>query len=124
MAVRIGDLAKATKVVTFVYEGEEVTIEYRLNAMTPAQSELIGRVTEMFGKPITLRQETQVTNELIDTLCWLVVNWDVLNEKGKPLPINRDWLNRLPSAFLYTLFGEILADLRPNAASAEMQSAI
>lgn len=122
MPIRLEDLAKTTKRVTFEYDGEPVTVEYRLNAVTPQQGELIERLTSMFGGAVTLSEENKVNEQLIDVLNWLVVSWDVLDDKGKPLPVTKTWLRKLPSAFLYTLFGEILADLRPNAQSAAISS--
>lgn len=126
MPIRLEDLTKESKQVTFEHLGEQVTISYRLNALTPMQGDLIARMSEMFksnAKPITLAEENGMNSELIDALLWLLVEWDVLGENGKPLPITRKWLSRLPSSFLYTLFGEILADMRPNARSAAISSA-
>jgi hypothetical protein len=125
MPMRLADILKETQTIDFEYGGEMAQIEFRINAITPQQSELIARMGELFragqagdeDAGITLQQETELNQELIDVLLWLLVSWDVLGRTGKPVPITRNELKKLPSAFLYSLFGAIVGAHRPNAGS-------
>jgi hypothetical protein len=124
MPMRLADILKETQTIDFEYGGEIAQIEFRVNAITPQQSELIARMGELFRAgqagdeaTITLQQETELNAELIDVLLWLLVSWDVLGRTGKPVLITRNELKKLPSAFLYSLFGAIVGAHRPNATS-------
>lgn len=125
MPMRLADIVKEVQTLDFEYGEETAQIEFRVNAVTPQQSELIMRMGELFRAgqagndetTITLQQETELNAELIDVLLWLLVSWDVLGRNGKPVPITRNELKKLPSAFLYSLFGAIVGAHRPNATS-------
>lgn len=97
MPIGLAELQSNTRTLSVDYDGETVTIVYRPGVLTPATS-------DEFGK--------QATVEQLETM---LVSWDVLDEKGKALPVSRELLDALPARFLAHLSGAILGDMRPNA---------
>jgi len=55
---------------------------------------------------------------LVALLVDCLVEWDLLDEKGKPLPINAKALSSLPTLFLSRVVQAITEDMRPNLPSA------
>ena len=119
MPIRMSDVLKETRTETFEYSGEQVTVEFRQNALTPQFSEMVLRFTELENEEGTgrLRLESELSGELVEALVWLMTEWDVLGDNGKPLPITKANLRRLPTSFLFALLAALLGVNRPNEAS-------
>lgn len=96
MPITLTDLQGNTRTLTVEYDGDTVTIVYRPGAITPSSSQDFSRQTTA------------------DQLLELLVSWDVLDDKGKALPVSKDLLDTLPARFLAHLVSAIVGDLRPN----------
>lgn len=122
MPIRLSDVMKESRKAEFEFSGETVTVEFRQNAVTPQFSEMILRFTELDAledKQESFRAETALTTDLVEALVWLVLAWDVLGDNGKPIPITKANLRRLPNQFLYAVLSGILGINRPNEQSVE-----
>ncbi len=96
MPISLSDLQNNTRVLTLEYDGESVTIVYRPGVITPANSDDFNR------------------QAVVEQLEGLLVSWDIVDDKGKPLPVTKELLDTLPARFLAHLSGAIVGDLRPN----------
>ena len=63
------------------------------------------------------RVETALTGDLVEALAWLLLSWDVMGDNGKPVPITKAGLRRLPNSFLYAVLSSVLGINRPNEQS-------
>ncbi|MEJ5222851.1 MAG: hypothetical protein WHV44_00225 [Anaerolineales bacterium] len=91
MPVRLNDLLNETRQVTVEYLGETVTVEYLVNVVTPQFVSDAGNVAAQVAK--------------------VVKNWDIVDEKGKPLA-PADIVERLPIALLSRILETVTADMR------------
>lgn len=120
MAVKFRDLLKETKRVTFDYDGESVTIDYHPGAITP-QMQLVAVGMQALGDekgemaPGTMQA---LMNDYVNVIVTMVKTWDVLGEDGVALPVDKQWVSRMPLAFLSAVFAAAVGDMRPNEKSA------
>ena len=129
MPIRLSDLAKATRPVSFQYEGETCNIEYRPFAIT-TQMQLAAASIAMLGKEQAetddadiqrargVAQAEAVTDALgdyLDAMVALIASWDVLDDHGVPLPIDRATMALLSLNFIYAMFGAVMAAYNPNS---------
>ena len=146
MPIRLADILKDTKTVTFSYEGEEVTVEYRHNALTPVLRIALAAGPTYFrarreplepaepkGKGKKKPTPAQAAAErdrwwqdalaeslgYLDVLAKLLVSWDVLGDDGQPLPVSTQMLEQFPLSFINAIVGAILTDGLPNPQSGE-----
>lgn len=93
MAIRLADLQKETRKIEVTVGGETLTVEYRVNVVTPA----------------FLNSNPGVVEQLETAL----VSWDLLGEKGdEPLPITTDVLQTIPVSVLSLILEKITDDIR------------
>lgn len=131
MPIQLADILKDTKTTTFDYEGSECTIVYRHKALTPIMRVLLGAGSDYLR---SRREATQPKpkakkgkgggadwhevvadmQEYLGAIAGLLVEWDVLDEAGDPLPITVAWLERLPMSFINAIAGAMLTDGLPN----------
>ncbi len=96
MPISLSELQNNTRTITVDYDGEKVTVVYKPGVLTPTAS------TEF------------VKSTVVEQLEKLLVSWDVMDEKGKPLPVTTELLNQLPGRFLSHLALAVSGDMRPN----------
>ncbi len=93
MAIRLADLQKETRAIEVEISGERLTVEYRVNVVTPAF---------LNSNP-----------GLVEQLEAALVNWDLLGEKDdQPLPITKEVLQMIPVTVLSRILEEITDDIR------------
>lgn len=97
MPITLSDLVSKTRQIVVKYDGEDVAITYAPGKLTPAS------VNAQEG-----RQNLEIV--LAETL----LAWDVLDEKGKPLPVTQETLSAMPTRFLWALIDGVNEDIRPN----------
>lgn len=97
MPISLAELQSNLRTLVIDYDGEKVQVVYRPGILTPATN-------DDFAK-----------QSVVEQLETLLVSWDVLDDKGKPLPVTTDLLNQLPGRFLAHIAAEISGDMRPNA---------
>lgn len=135
MPIRLADIYKDSKTVTFEYEGSEVTVEYRHKKLTPVNRVALMAGSEFFQerKPATKPgkgkkpQETGLSwRDVMDgnerfygLVAEIIVSWDVLDEEGQPLPVTVEWLGMLPQDFLSGMIVALIADGRANPTKGE-----
>lgn len=142
MAIQLSDILKETKTVSFDYDGETCTIEYRHKALTPVVRMLLwggneairARKTPPAEPPAPSKKrgkaalvEEQVAtwkvvfaehDEYMGTVAGLLVSWDVM-DGASPLPITVEGLSQLPGDFIKALANAMLSDGLPNPQSGE-----
>ena len=142
MPIRLADILKDTKTVTFTYEEDEVTVEYRHNALTPVMRIALAAggnyirskrqaATPAKGKGKKGEQPAQADGdswwqdalaemqEYLGTVASLIVNWDVLGDDGQPLPVTPALLEQLPLSFINAVVSAMLMDGLPNPRTGE-----
>ena len=108
MPVSISHLVRDRRTVTIPIGDESLMVTYRPSGFT---SETEARLRQYANNQ---RGGAALVALLVDTL----VEWDLLDESGKPLPINVKTLNGLPTLFLGQVVQAISKDMRPNLPSA------
>ena len=137
MPIQLADILKDTKTTSFDYEGNECVIVYRHKALTPIMRVLLGAGSDYLRsrreaaqpkpKPKAKKgkqgEDAPVVNwhevvadmqEYLGAIAGLLVEWDVLDDAGDPLPITVEWLERLPMSFINAIAGAMLTDGLPN----------
>lgn len=132
MPIQLADILKDTKTTTFDYEGNECVIVYRHKALTPIMRVLLGAGSDYLrsrreatqpkpkakkGKAAAGTDWHEVVadmQEYLGAIAGLLVEWDVLDDAGDPLPITVAWLERLPMSFINAIAGAMLTDGLPN----------
>jgi len=90
MPILLSDLKNRTKKIVVEYQGDSLDVQYFINAVTPAfLSERL----------------------VIDQVKAVVAEWDVLDDEGKPIPVE-DCVNSLPIEFLRSIVDAIVTDVR------------
>jgi len=89
MPIRLADLRKETRSITFEFLGETVHVAYSPGAFTPEleaeanaaePGHQLGALAKMFAR--------------------ILASWDVMDDDGQPLPITLDTLMVMPAKFL------------------------
>lgn len=91
MPIKLSDLLKRTRVITVEFQGETVTVTYRLNAVTPAL---------LSGKPSAVEQVKAVVEE-----------WDVLDDRGRPMAPDVI-AEQMPTMFLEAVLSAVVQDMQ------------
>ncbi len=108
MPVRVGNLVRDRRTVTIPVGDESLTITYKPSGITPeTEDRLREYAADQRGGAM-----------LVALLADCLVEWDLLDDRGKPLPVNAETLRQLPMVFLTQLVQAITEDMRPNLPSA------
>jgi len=120
MAVKFHDLMKEIKRAEMKYEGETVHYAYRPSAITPQMQLVAVRMQSMSDEKSESKPSDMeaLMMDFVSVICNLIFEWDLEDENGRTIPVNRDWVSQMPLAFLSTLFGSAVEDMRPNDKSA------
>ena len=102
MPIRLGDLRKERKRVTFPFAGDTVTLVYTTGAVTP----------ELEARAFAIDDDHHYLGGLADLLTEILVEWDVLGDDGRPLPITREQIGKLSAQFLGMAWSAITSDQR------------
>jgi hypothetical protein len=100
MPVSLSELQSNVRSIVVEYDNDKVAITYKPAMLTAASS------AEFTKQGVVAQLET------------LLVSWDVLDEKGKALPVSTELLNQMPGRFLTHLVNAINEDMRPNSTRA------
>jgi hypothetical protein len=93
--------------------GDVVNTIYRPGGITP---EIEDKLQEYVGSQ-------RGGAMLVTLLAGCLVEWDLLDDRGKALPVTAETLRRLPIAFLAQVARAITEDMRPNLMSGERSAA-
>lgn len=108
MPVRVGNLVRDRRTVNIPVGDDTLTITYKPSGITPETED---RLREYAADQ---RGGAMLVTLLADCL----VEWDLLDDRGKPLPVKADSLRQLPTVFLAQVAQAITEDMRPNPPSA------
>jgi len=108
MPIKIGDLSKDVRDISFVFADETINLSYKVGKYT-GDAEL--RLSEA-------QTDKQPVNGLVNLLDGMLVSWDVLEDDGEPMMVTLENLRRLPVTFLADMTNAITEDMRPNAVTA------
>lgn len=104
MPIKVSNLKNNKRTVTGEYFGDTFEVVYRPNGLTPTIEDEL--------------REAASNKVLVEKICGLIVQWDVLGEDGKPLPIKPDVLKDIDSALLVAIIGACREDMAPKVKSA------
>ncbi len=108
MPIRISNLVRDRRMVTIPIDDETVTITYRPGGFTPETEDRLR----------TFADDQRGGAALVALLADCLIDWDVLDDDGKPLRPTAENLRRLPMVFLSQVAQAIAEDMRPNLSSA------
>jgi hypothetical protein len=107
MAIRLSDLTKETrKAHVNVGASEPLEIEYRVRAYTAELEDSI------------IGAQERPAMALAQILKKLIVAWNLVDDDGKPYPIDDAHLSKLPVQVAIAIFQAIADDMRPNPQTA------
>lgn len=107
MPIKLSHLASDRRTCTITVGDETVTVTYRPGGVTPElEDELRDCAADQRGGAA-----------LVALLSHCLVEWDVLDDDGRPLAPTPKNLRRLPTVFLGQVAQAITDDLRPNPPS-------
>lgn len=98
MSITLASLQENIAELTLKVGDNELTIRYRP-----------GKFTHALRSDLLSGESTY-----LDTLASLLVDWDVLDDKGKPLPVTADVLATLPLAFVEGVAQEVVKSSLAN----------
>lgn len=107
MAIKFSELAKGSRTVIVRWEGEECKVQYRPGANTAAFAIGLQEAME--------ESASGGTKAIVESLANMLIGWDVLDDKGEPMPIEADDLMGYPVGFLSAILNAIAEDQAPNA---------
>lgn len=103
--MKLSELVRETRKVSVVLGSSALSVEYRVNALTPQMESL-------------LSNQERPLEVLVDVIVTLVAGWELENDNGEPYPIEHEAVMKLPVSFLMAVLQVIVEDMRPNPMSA------
>lgn len=107
MPVRLSDLMRDSRTITVPVGDDVLTVTYRPSGITPETEERLAK----------LGQDQRLGASMIALLSETLAGWDLVDDKGKTLPITEAQLRKLPMRFLGDLVRAMTEDMRPNSSS-------
>lgn len=108
MPISLAQIKGNIRTINVTYFNDNLAVTYRPSELTPQnQSAINDRIEAGDAK-----------NILIETLCQVMVSWDVVDEAGVMLPITPETLAGAPGPLLLAISEAIGEDARPKPKSA------
>lgn len=104
MPISLSRMQSNTQTISIPYFEDTVSITYKPSEMTPVVEAQIREASNAGDEKV-----------MLEVLSRLVVSWDVLDEKEKPIPVTAKTMATMPSAFLTAIFTGIRDDMVPKA---------
>lgn len=110
LRVRLSELARNRRTVEVpVGDGDDVVkITYRPGGITPQTEERLHKAID----------EQRGGAALVALFADCLIEWDIVDDDGQPLPVTEETLRHLPTVFLAQMAQAITEDMRPNPRSA------
>ena len=96
MAIDIGDLAKKVKTVTAEFQGDTLTVSFRVNVVTPM----------FMGQLRGLTMQESLVKQVIS----VVEKWDLLKD-GTVIPLTEAGVAEIPAALLTKILNMVQAEM-------------
>lgn len=107
MPIKVANLISDKRRFKLDYQSAEINITYKPSWYTPAMEEQVRQLAEdQFQAGI-----------LVKSLAALLIEWDVLDDKGKALKPTEELLKTLPVSFLARVFEAVSEDMRSGEAA-------
>lgn len=97
MSMKLKDLQKNVHIVPVMWDGETCNVSYKPGAIT-------GKTMK---KVINQTEEGDV-DPMYDFLGACVIDWDLIDEKGEPIIVDRELLEDLPLPYIRHVFQGIV----------------
>lgn len=110
MPIKLSELATKSRKLSVGFDDETIEVTYLPGRMT---MDMQTRVQEAMAKPAG-----EANSDLAEILSVLVSGWDVLDDKGEPLPVTVDLVHQMPLRFVTALTRSLFDDINPNAKTA------
>lgn len=108
MPIQLAQLKANLRTINVTYFDDNIVVTYRPSELTPvSSSEIQARIDAGEGD-----------NAVVETLCRVMVSWDVMEDKEKMLPITPQNLAQMPGPLLLAISEAIGEDGRPKPKSA------
>lgn len=108
MPISLAQLKGNVRTINVAYFSDNLAVTYRPSELTPQnQSEINDKI-----------EAGEAKNILIETLCQVMISWDVVDDEGTMLPITPETLAQAPGPLLLAISEAIGEDARPKAKSA------
>lgn len=108
MPIKLTDLVAGKRSIAIEFEAGVLNITYDPSVIT-ADNE---------REEIAMRMRGLVINSLAQSLERMIVEWDLVDDKGKPIPIKLESLTALGYDVLNYIMRSINEDFRPNVLTA------
>jgi hypothetical protein len=108
MPLSFAQIQADVRTINVSYFEHNFSVTYRPSENTPRKNSAAQE----------LEEGGDTNKATIDTLCRVMIAWDVLGDDGKPLPITAETLGDMPYAILTSIVQAIGADGSPKPASA------
>lgn len=93
MGVKLSELTAAKRTIPVGFGEHTLTVTYKLAERTGERND-----------------EMQLTDDIRDTIAALVAEWDLVGTNGKPVPLTRKGLDKVPVPLLRRIFVAIAGD--------------
>lgn len=107
MPITLTELFADEKPLQIPIGAHTLAVKYRVSGITPETEQVFRR----------LAQES-AGQALVAFLLPILTDWDLLDDEGRPVPINQKTLSSLPVRFLSLITEAIGEDINPNPTSA------
>lgn len=107
MPVTLRHLAADRRTCRLAVGDDTLTITYRPSGITPELEDQLREYTA----------DQRGGAALVALLEHCLIEWDLLDDRGKPIPPMAENLRRLPTVFLGQVVQALMEDLRPNPPS-------
>lgn len=91
MAIKLSDLQKRTRTIKVKFQGDELTVKYKMNIITPA----------------FLAEKLEIGAQLAQ----VIESWDLLDEEGNQIAITAELFETLPTQFQADVMVAITDDM-------------
>lgn len=106
MPLSLSALAAKTRKLAVTWDGETIEVEYKTAAVNPAYQSMLQKIDD---KKSDQPSQWEAVLSIIST-------WDIV-DGGKPLPITKESLAKLPTSLLMAIVNAIMEDVNPNPRS-------
>lgn len=102
--MRLSQLLGEKRTIEAEFEGDTLTLTYDPSAYT----------AEAEDRYMAARETQRNIGSLVEALLVLLINWDLVDEEGATVPIDRETLRSLPGKFLNDCMDAINEDSAPK----------
>ena len=111
--MKLSELTDRTKRITVTFGSEELWVDYRPGALTPAMQDVFVELQERAASGSEADRSVAMVEATVGLVETLVAAWD-LTDGPDPVPVTADVIRSLPVDFLNAVVGAIQESMRPD----------